>query len=300
MDRVGWKKNFLTFFVPDEAMAKKAIKKGIAKHKVKVTGDLMVDSVFTDKAPADFGLDPDKPVITFLPGSRPAHIKFLAPLFFNAAKALRQKQPCCQFVFGLSPYTNALKIEESITKEKADAAAKKYGLFGSMMTEDGRRYIVSEDGTKILLIEKAPFDAMNIADLIITIPGTNTAEAAALGKPMLVVIPFNKPEEFLFEGLLGLMGSIPLLGKLVKQAAISVLNRTVKLIALPNRKAGRMITPEMRGVLTAEEIAEKAFLMLQDGQALDEMEKELKEIMGPSGAAGRIADEVAGILDSRI
>ncbi|MCX5748945.1 MAG: hypothetical protein NTZ10_01685 [Candidatus Saganbacteria bacterium] len=296
MDHVGWKKNFLAFFVPDEAMAKKALRKGIPKHKVKVTGDLMVDSVLASQRPEDFGLDTGKPIITFLPGSRTAHIKFLAPLFLKTAKELRSKMPDAQFIFGLSPFTNALKVAEAVAKEKADKAAKKYGLFGDLVIEDNRKYLAAGDGIKILLIEKAPFDAMNIADLIVTIPGTNTAEAAALGKPMLVAIPFNKPEVLLFEGLLGMIGSVPLLGKLIKQAAIHILNKTVKFAALPNRKAGKMIVPELRGVLTAEEIAEKACLMLRDKEALEAMEKELKAVMGPAGAAGKIAEELSHIL----
>jgi len=296
MDHAGWKKNYLTFFVPDEGMAKKAAKKGIPGYKIRIVGDLMVDSVFAEKSAADFGLDPSKPVVAFLPGSRPAHTKFLAPLFFKTAKELSSKMPEAQFVFGLSPYTNALKIEASVTREKAGRTERQYGLFGKLVSENDMRYIVSDDGTKVLLIEKAPFDAMNIADLIITIPGTNTAEIAALGKPMLVTVPFNKPEELLFEGLLGIAGSIPLLGTFIKQAAVTILNRTVKLIALPNRKAGRMIAPELRGVLTAEEIAEKAVSMLRNKEALDNMGKELKAVMGPSGAGKKIAEEAAGIL----
>jgi lipid-A-disaccharide synthase len=137
---------------------------------------------------------------------------------------------------------------------------------------------------------------MDIADLIITVPGTNTAEAAALGKPMLAVIPFNKPEVFLLDGIAGILGNVPLFGRLVKKAAIWILNRQVDLVALPNRKAGKMIIPEMRGVLKAEDVAIKALEMLADKEELKRTGLELKDIMGKGGAAVRIADEVASLI----
>lgn len=299
MDHVGWKKNYIEFFVPDEVMSKKALKKGIPKHKIRIIGDLMVDSVTPSKNIEDFGLDAKRPVITLLPGSRPGHIKFLAPFFLNVAVKVHALLPQTQFVFGLSPFTNPLRIEEALTKEKASPVDRKYGAFGRGLTENGRKYIEADDGTRILLIERAPFDAMNVADLIITVPGTNTAEAAALGKPMLLAGPFNKPEELLFEGLLGIVGNIPVLGRLIKMAAVKSLNKLVKYTALPNRKAKKGIIPEIRGVITADQIAEKACSMLQDKEALEIMGKELKEVMGPSGAAQKIADEVSNILSAK-
>lgn len=292
MNHFAWKNAFLKFFVPDEKMAKKA-RKHISSHKIKITGDLMMDSVETKLTINDFPLEKDKPVITFLPGSRPAHIRFFVPFFIKTAEYIKKSLPEAQFVFSVSPYSNSLVIEESAS------AKNKFGDFGSgaaLKMIDGVKYLETEDGLRILLIEKMPYDAMNIADLIVTMPGTNTAEAASLGKPMLVVVPFNRPEAFIFDGLLGIIGNAPVIGKYIKKSALLFLNKIVKFTALPNMKAGKFIVPEMRGTLKAEDVAVKAVEMMSNKEMLEKMSEELKKAMGEKGAALKIAEEIKNLL----
>ncbi len=296
MHRLGWKRHFLRFFLPDEWMARKAKKARISASKVKIVGDLMADAVSSQALPQDLGLDPERPIITFMPGSRMRHTRFLAPFFLKTAEEIRKSRPETQFVFALSPFTNFLRIEESVEYGKMDRESREFGLPGELVIEGGRKSVVSANGTKIYLAEKAPHDAMNAADLIVTIPGTNTAEAAYLGKPMLVVVPFNKPEALLFDGLAGLLGSAPVIGKLIKKAAIFVSDKFNKFSALPNRKAQRFVVPELRGILKAEDVAGKAIGMLCDKKKLQEISEELKSVMGEKGAAARIAEEIEHIL----
>ena len=52
---------------------------------------------------------------------------------------------------------------------------------------DGRRVLRTAHGVEIELTTSA--DAMRRADVAVTIPGTNTAELAALGIPMLLLLP---------------------------------------------------------------------------------------------------------------
>lgn len=299
MNMVSWKHHYTKFFVPDEDMADKAFDKGVEDEHITVVGDLMTDAVSSTAKPEAFGLDPKKAVITLLPGSRQNHIRFLAPYFLNVADKIAENLPDAQFVFGLSPYTNFVKIEESVDEKNADQVTKKLGAFGRLIIESGKKYLLTNKGTKVHIIEKSPYDSMNIADLIITIPGTNTAEAAALGIPMIVAMPTQKSEDYLFEGLLGIIGNVPVLGKLVKKLAVNILNRKIDMMALPNRKAGRKIAPEIRGNVTAAEISEMAVSLLATPQLLKEMSHELKAAMGPKGAAKRIADEIAVILEAK-
>ncbi len=281
MNQFGWRSAFQKFFVPDERTAKKAKKRRIGSDKIVISGDLMVDGIKPKSGRSDFALDSGRPVVTFLPGSRLAHTNFLAPFFMETAQLVNSMMPDVQFTFALSPYTNFVRIEEAVKGK------------GLVRIENGRKYLISENGTKILLIEHAHYDAMNSSDLVVTIPGTNTAEAAALGKPMIAVIPFNKPEVLLFDGLAGIIGNAPIIGTLIKKAAMYAGHKLNKFIALPNRKAGRFIVPEIRGVLTPSEVAEKIAIMLKDPKKLQQTGKELKEIMGPAGAADIIAAELS-------
>jgi lipid-A-disaccharide synthase len=64
------------------------------------------------------------------------------------------------------------------------------------------------------------YDIMQASDLAITIPGSNTAEMAGLGLPMVVALPLNKPESLPLEGIPGLIGRIPVFGPSLKRAAV--------------------------------------------------------------------------------
>jgi lipid A disaccharide synthetase len=289
MNRVAWAKSFTKFFVPDKAMEKKALKKKVPQKKIKIVGDLMIDAVLCETSPKD----PDKTVVALMPGSRPAHIRFLAPFFLKAADLIREKDKSIEFILGLSPYTSALKLEEYISRGRMKKEELKEGAAGRLVMRDGKKYVIYEKGTEVLLVEKNPYQAMASAELIITIPGTNTAEAAAMGRPMLVAVPFNKPEAYIFDGLIGIIGNAPLIGRHIKRAAIKILNRAMKFTALPNRKAGEMVVPELRGDLKAADIASKALEMLSDPQKLAETGLLLKRAMGAPGAADRIAEEIA-------
>lgn len=291
MNHVSWSKVYTKFFVPDKNMEQKALKKKVPAKKIRVVGDLMIDAVLCETSPKD----PDVTVVTLMPGSRPAHIRFLAPFFLKTADLIREKNKDVKFVLGLSPYTNALKLEEYISRGKMKKSELNEGAAGRLIVRDGKKYILSEKGTEVLIVEKNPYEAMAAADLIITIPGTNTAEAAAMGKPMLVAVPFNRPEVYIFDGLIGMIGNAPVIGRHIKKAAINILNKAMKYTALPNRKAGEMIAPELRGNLKAKDIAAKAGELLSDTEKLILMGKKLKKVMGAPGAADKIAEEIAGL-----
>lgn len=296
MNRTGWNGSFSAFFVPDARMAEKAKQRKVPPDKIRIVGDLMAEGKRPEHDGIYFGLAADRPVLTFLPGSRSAHTKFLAPFFLRVADIMASKSPEIQFVFGLSPYSSTVKLEEFISPKKMDKAAKRYGASGRIVAEQKRKIIVTDSGTRILIIEKMPYDAMDIADLIVTVPGTNTAEAAALGKPMLAIVPFNKPEALLLDGITGIIGNAPFIGRFIKLFAARMLDRYVNFMALPNRKAGRQIIPELRGVLTAEQVAEKALEMIKDRSMLATIGRELKDISGSPEASNNIATEIKKLL----
>lgn len=287
-NKIGWTKEYSLFFVPDEKLYKKVIKK-VNLEKVRLVGDLMVDAALID----NYKNCDDIFDIVFFPGSRSAHIKFLAPLFLKTADIIKQKNENIRFGLALSPYCSIAQLEEHISKSNFSKLEKTFGNSGIILnTNEKEKAIKTENGTEIKIFENNPYVAMKSAKVIITIPGTNTSEAAALGKPMLVVIPTQKPEAYIFDGLAGILGNMPIIGKIIKRLAIAILGKKEKFLALPNRKANKMIVPEIRGQITAKQISKEALKLLNDTKKLTEISLQLKNVMGSSGASEKITSEI--------
>jgi len=128
------------------------------------------------------------------------------------------------------------------------------------------------------------------SDVVMTIPGSNTAELAALGVPMVVAVPLDRLEEMPLEGLPGLLGNVPVLGRALRRRAIEGLIRKLPFASWPNRKAGREVVPELvkRG-LTPQDMAQAVLRLLDDEPGRQRMAEELRQLMGEPGAARRIA-----------
>lgn len=250
-ERLAWKNSFKRLFVADQAGFLKFFKR-LPKGKLKVTGNLMVDSV------ADLGKwQPQKNVVTFMPGSRKWEIDYMTP-FYREVKALMEKEePDLKFQIVSSPFVKARPIS----------------------------------GMKMVA-----FEEIGNSELVVTIPGTNTALIAARGLPMVVVFPLNHPEVIPMEGLANLLGKVPVMGRAFKKWVANVVNKKTKFFALPNQKAGKEIVPEIRGEIEPLGVALKALLLLKDRAAREKMSAELVKSMGVPGAAKKIAEEIDAAL----
>jgi len=284
-----WQKDFVKFLVPDEASFNTLLKKGIHAEKIRVTGDLMVDSVpraidskyMTEK----WKINPANPVVSFLPGSRIFAIKHMLPMFLNAANMMKKVMPQLQFLFVTSPYTSDDEIRDLLKDE------------GIIYSQGEHRFIQSKKGLRAQIIKNERFEAIALSDLVVTIPGTNTAQIAAMGKPMLVVFPVDKAHTIPFEGVIDLICRIPIIGMIIKKILVYIINARTKFYALPNLKAGKEVAPELRGKVTAKMVAANAVKCLNDPAFLSQISEDLVKTMGKRGAAGEIADEVARIAE---
>jgi lipid-A-disaccharide synthase len=123
-------------------------------------------SLSREGAFAEFGLDPLRPTVALLPGSRESEVKRLLPTFIDAARILLGRIPALQFVIPLAP-----------------------GLRGEVLTSR-----LPQTSLPVRIIEGKNYDVMNISDLLITASGTATLEGGILGKPMVIaykVSPFS-------------------------------------------------------------------------------------------------------------
>ncbi|MFH1541785.1 MAG: hypothetical protein ABIE84_01700 [bacterium] len=192
---------------------------------------------------------PESNVITFMPGSREWQIKHTTPIYEQIMAGIRDQVPGIKFQLVSSPFQPAIPIE----------------------------------GVKTISFEEA-----HNSELVITIPGTNTARIAARGIPMIVVFPLDNPDVIPLEGLLHYITSIPYFGSKIKRYFAELMNKQTKFFALPNIKADREVVEEIRGKIDPKEIADKALALLKDQERRKEISKEMVEALGKPGAAQQI------------
>lgn len=111
---------------------------------------------------ADHQLDPVRPIVALLPGSRHKEITRILPVMLRSAQAIRLRQPECQFVIATRSGKNRSDVEGIV--RGFDAA--------------GIDLRVSVDAT---------YDALAASDAAIVTSGTATLEAGIIGTPMVIV-----------------------------------------------------------------------------------------------------------------
>jgi lipid-A-disaccharide synthase len=107
---------------------------------------------------ADHGLDPSRPIVAILPGSRPGEFKQHLPRILPACASIGPARGA-QFVLALAPGITAAEIVSYL----------------------------QHSTVPIKVVEGSTYDAVAAADLAIVSSGTATVETALLGTPMIVV-----------------------------------------------------------------------------------------------------------------
>lgn len=288
---VNWTDAFARFAVPYTATRERILAKGVPEAKAVVVGNLMLDAVRPGREASEVRQSLDAgaaELVLLLPGSRPAEVALATPLLVRAAELLHAARPQTRFVLSLSPFARPAQLAEA--------------LAGSYAAEWGARGTVLPDGTllagdcRIPVRQGDQYDLMAAADLALTIPGTNTAELAFLGVPMVVALPLNHPELIPVEGLAGLIGNLPQVGKALKRRIIPRLAQRIPHAAWPNRLAGTYLVPELRGQVSAAGLADESASLLGDPARRAAMARDLRQVMGEPGAAGRLAELVATVI----
>lgn len=134
------------------------------KHGIKVAfvGHPLLETVRVSRGResvfSQYGLDPAKPTIALLPGSRHGEISRHLGVMRDAAQRLSEQRDI-QFFCVCATTIDAREVE-------------------SVLKHPGRRIpVITEDR----------YDAVHAADLVWTASGTATLETALLGKPMIIV-----------------------------------------------------------------------------------------------------------------
>jgi lipid-A-disaccharide synthase len=224
------------------------------RHGVNVTfvGHPLLDSVRSGAprhlALAQWGLDPEKPVIALLPGSRRREVAYHLPVMARAAAELRRGRDV-QF----------LCVRASTVDRRAlDSGCELAGI-------------------DIPIVEENRYDALNAADLVWTASGTATLETALLLKPMIIVYRLSWVTYWIARLLV-----------------------RVEHVGMANLIAGERVVPELiQGDFTPERIVRESQRILDNPEArslIVEKLSQVKDKLGTSGAAGRVADLALGMM----
>ncbi|MDR0651947.1 MAG: hypothetical protein LBG12_01440 [Synergistaceae bacterium] len=283
--RPRWKFFVGRYFVPDAQSAERFRSRGVDERKYRVVGNLALDSIVlneTEEETREFlALPPDAPVMVCLTGSRPIEYTGGIPLFVRVSQIVAARFPDLRVIFPLAPTVK----EELLLKTLADSGISWRG-------ENRVREIDIAMGRTALVVRNLTLEALNCAKLALTVPGTNNLQAAALLVPFIMVLPLDRADEFPVDGLMGVIPrAFPGFNRL-KRAYIKRMNEKTSVLSLPNKIAGRMIAPEIRGVFGPQVVARMAIGLLESPEKLKEISRAFLECTHERGASGRIAEDI--------
>ena len=134
---------------------------------VEYVGNPLAMEVHPTLSKSDFcerhGLDPDKPIVSLLPGSRHKEIVRILPVMLEASALISAQRPEMQFVIAMASDKDRSDVQKAI------ASAKHRGL------------------NTLKIVESETYDALNASDAAAIASGTATLEAGIIGTPMVIV-----------------------------------------------------------------------------------------------------------------
>lgn len=175
----------------------------------------------TLKARQALGLDPDKPTLCIMPGSRSAEVELMAELLLDAAaKASQQIGSELQLVM---PAANQSRFDQL-------------------------QKILDPRSDKITLLKQQSHQAMEAADAVLLTSGTTALEAMLLKKPMVVGYRMNALSFKLLSGLIktpyvslpNLLANQPLVAELIQDKA-RVENLSAEVVKLFNQNSSGLV-----------------------------------------------------------
>lgn len=237
-------------------------------------GDLMADKhlYFTFKKEDFFKtnfIQKNKRYVLFLSGSRPNQAKAFSPFIIETIKELKKRHPTELYAIQQSPF-----LSEEVQTIQTQMAKK-------------------ED---IPIIKADLLSAIQQAKWIVTLPGSNNADCRYQNKPFITILPLNRPDLIIFDGLLGLAGKLPLIGALLKKIAITLIKRNDPMVSISNQAFKKRVTPEIVGTFTPKELANQLLSYFQDEKAEKQIIKTFKETPIKKSASTTIIETITTLF----
>jgi lipid-A-disaccharide synthase len=291
--RPRWKFFVDRYLVPDEKGLPAFRERGIKQDRCAVIGNIALDSATlneTEDETREFlGIAPDVPVVTCLAGSRPIEYVEGVRLFAAVSRIIAKKFPQIKVLFPL-----ASTVRDDLFRSALSASGLEW------RGESRVREISLGEGKWALVIRDRTLEAINCSTLALAVPGTNNLQAAALYVPYIMVLPLDRADEYPLDGILGLL-PLWLPGfRRFKRFYIKRLNERTSFVSLPNKMAGRMVAPEIRGIFEPGVVARMAIGLLESPETRREMSRTFMELTRERGAAARLSEHVAKFAGGEI
>ena len=256
-----------------------------------------------------FGLDPARPIVALLPGSRRGEIQHILPALVGASGEIGRRIPGVQFVLALATPTWQPLAEEIIRREQGmggrgarlnllmaqagDALARlahsampvpqlatNEGVtVPSLRADEGGRPAPPAGPVPLVIAAGMTWDVLARADVVLTKSGTATLEAMILKKPMVIVYRGSLLQSLEF---------------LLRQGSHGIIH-----LGMPNILAEERIVAELLGpYATPEAISALAVEMLLEPERILKLKERLNVLVENSlGRPGGVRRAAALLLD---
>jgi lipid A disaccharide synthetase len=286
-----WEARWLPWIDRFAVMNESALTKIPAQYlpKIAVVGDLMVEAGAQRQESARSNL------IGILPGSKAQKLQMGLPYMLAIAEILKKAKPELEFVLPVAPSITTEYIAQFGDRLKNPIVDLVGGTTATLHPGENA-YLETASGLEVPLYTEFPaYDQLSQCVLCLTTIGANTAELAALGVPMIVMLPIYQLDAMRsWDGLPGILARLPVVGSPIATAINWLAFKQLKgrKLAWPNIWAGKEIVPELVGYFTAQEIADVAIDHLDRPEKLAAMKSSLSIVRGEPGAAHKIAEIV--------
>ena len=270
------------------------------RPRAQIVGDLMAD-VSPEQSASPPARSSSPPTIALLPGSKPAKLCLGVPFMLATAEKLHQQRPDCRFLLPLAPTVRCRDLLRFAGPQNPLAASFGASAVRLEAPSPSRHHwsLCTAAGVRIVVVDHHPaHDQLRRCAMALTTVGANTAELGALAVPMVVLLPTQYPQVMgaTQDGALGLLSRVPLLGRVIGMAVMSMALRRGSGLAWPNLQAGRMVVPERIGPITPTEIAQEVLALLRHPARLEAMAMALRQLRGPGGATAALSAMVMEVL----
>ena len=185
-------------------------------------------SVGKDEFCSKHELDPNKPVVALLPGSRHKEIVRILPVMLAAASEISKQNQDIQFLIATASGRNNLDVKKAIDN----------GIELSLPNI-------------LRVVEAETYDALNVSDAAAVTSGTATLEAGIIGTPMAIVYKTSALNYKLFEPMI----DVPHYGLINLIAGKRVAREFIQAEFTPrslSEELQRLLEPEVNAAMRSE------------------------------------------------